>query len=48
MLVIDNKMVAELLTTSEAVAVLEQSYADLASGEGICRPRIDMRIPIGD
>ncbi|TAN24740.1 MAG: ornithine cyclodeaminase family protein, partial [Actinomycetota bacterium] len=48
MLVIDNKMVTELLDTREAVDVLEQSYLDLAAGEGICRPRIDMRIPAGD
>ncbi len=48
MLVIDNKMVSELLDVRDAVGVLEQSYIDLADGEGICRPRIDMRIPVGD
>ena len=30
-----------------AINVLEQSYIDLFSGEGICRPRIDMRLPNG-
>lgn len=48
LLVIDNNMVTELLDVREAVEVLEQSYMDLAAGEGICRPRIDMRIPVGD
>ena len=48
MLVIDNAMVSELLDVRDALGVLEQSYIDLAEGEGICRPRIDMRIPVGD
>ena len=48
MLVIDNQMVGGLLSAADAVAALEQSYIDLAAGEGICRPRIDMRIPVGD
>ncbi|NNN18523.1 MAG: ornithine cyclodeaminase family protein, partial [Acidimicrobiaceae bacterium] len=48
MLVIDNKAVSELLDVRDAVGVLEQAYKDLATGEGICRPRIDMRIPAGD
>lgn len=48
MLVIDNEMVSELLEVRDALEVLEQSYVDLAEGEGICRPRIDMRIPVGD
>ncbi len=48
MLVIDNTMVSELLDVHDVVDVLEQSYVDLAAGEGICRPRIDMRIPVGD
>ena len=48
MLVIDNSMVSQLLDVSSALKVLEESYLDLANGDGICRPRIDMRIPTGD
>lgn len=47
MLLIDNGMVSELLDIPSAIDALEQSYIDLFSGEGICRPRIDMRIPNG-
>ena len=48
MLVIDNEMVTSLLKVEEVIEVLRQSYLDLAAGAGICRPRIDMRIPTGD
>ncbi len=30
------------------IAALEQAYADLARGEAVCRPRIDIRIPTSD
>lgn len=46
--VIDNNMVAELLKVEDVIDVLRESYADLATGAGICRPRIDMRIPTGN
>ncbi len=48
MLVIDNNMVSQLLDVPSALKALEESYIDLANGDGICRPRIDMRIPSGD
>ena len=48
MLLIDNPTTASVLTMPDVVAVLEQAYRDLAAGEAICRPRIDMRLPIDD
>lgn len=30
------------------IAALERAYADLARGEAVCRPRIDIRIPTSD
>lgn len=47
-LVIDNNMVSQLLDVPSTLRALEESYIDLANGDGICRPRIDMRIPTGD
>ena len=32
----------------DTIAALEQSYRDLVSGEAVCRPRIDIRIPTSD
>jgi alanine dehydrogenase len=47
-LLIDNETTASVLTMPDVVAVLEQAYRDLAAGEAICRPRIDMRFPIDE
>jgi ornithine cyclodeaminase/alanine dehydrogenase-like protein (mu-crystallin family) len=47
-LVIDNKVVAKVLTMEDTMAALEEAYLDLARGEAVCRPRIDMRIPTRD
>ena len=44
-LLIDNAVVQQVLTPEATRIALEQSYRDLASGEGVCRPRIDIRIP---
>ena len=46
MLLIDNATTASVLQMPAVVDVLERSYRDLAAGEVICRPRIDMRFPI--
>ena len=46
MLLIDNETTARVLRMPAVVAVLEQAYRELAAGEAICRPRIDMRFPI--
>jgi alanine dehydrogenase len=47
-LIINNDDVANLLTIEVTMEALEQSYRNLAIGEAICRPRIDMRIPTSD
>ncbi|WP_369243715.1 hypothetical protein [Streptomyces sp. R41] len=33
---------------ADAVRALEESYRDLADGVGICRPRIDLSLPVDD
>jgi alanine dehydrogenase len=48
MLLIDNDVTAEVLTMPAVVAALERAYRDLAVGEAVCRPRIDMRLPTGE
>jgi len=47
-LIINNDDVAKLLTIEVTMDALEQSYRNLAFGEAICRPRIDIRIPTSD
>src|SRR5947209_670328 len=47
-LIIDNDDVARLLTMEMTIDALEESYLSLASGDAVCRPRIDMRIPTSD
>ncbi|MDP9416954.1 MAG: ornithine cyclodeaminase family protein, partial [Actinomycetota bacterium] len=47
-LLIDNATVEKLLTMRDTVTCLERSYAELAAGDAVCRPRIDVRIPTGD
>jgi ornithine cyclodeaminase/alanine dehydrogenase-like protein (mu-crystallin family) len=47
-LIINNEDVARLLTIEDTMAALEQSYRNLAIGEAVCRPRIDIRIPTSD
>ena len=47
-LFINNDIVSQVLTMEDTIAALEQSYRDLVSGEAVCRPRIDIRIPTSD
>jgi ornithine cyclodeaminase/alanine dehydrogenase-like protein (mu-crystallin family) len=47
-LVINNDMVARVLTMKDTIEVLEKAYADLAAREAVCRPRIDIQIPTSD
>ena len=47
-LIINNQEVEKLLTMADTIAALEKSYLQLAAGEAVCRPRIDIRIPTGD
>jgi alanine dehydrogenase len=48
MLLIDNDATARVLAMPDVVAVLEQAYRDLAAGDALCRPRIDMRFPVDE
>src|SRR6516225_3202922 len=47
-LIINNDDVARSLTIEATMDALEQSYRNLAIGEAVCRPRIDIRIPTSD
>jgi len=47
-LIINNEDVAKVLTIEDTMAALEDSYRNLAVGEAVCRPRIDIRIPTSD
>jgi ornithine cyclodeaminase/alanine dehydrogenase-like protein (mu-crystallin family) len=47
-LILNNDDVKKVLTMDMTIAALEKSYLDIASGEAVCRPRIDMRIPTKD
>lgn len=47
-LLIDNEVVSRVLSPLATRRALERAYADLASGEAVCRPRIDVRIPTRD
>jgi alanine dehydrogenase len=48
MLLIDNDVVRRVLTPEATRKALEAAYRDLARGEAVCRPRIDIRIPTSD
>ena len=45
MLLIDNEVVARVLSMRECIEVQEAAFADLARGEAIFRPRIDTYVP---
>jgi alanine dehydrogenase len=47
-LILGNADVEQVLTMQDTLAALEQAYLQLAAGEAVCRPRIDMRIPTSD
>ena len=47
-LFLSNDDVASVLTMEDTVGALETAYRDLARGEAVCRPRIDIRIPTAD
>ncbi len=45
MLILNNDDVRAVLTMEMAIDALKQSYREIVDGEGICRPRIDLRFP---
>ena len=48
MLILNNDDVRAVLTMEMAIDALKQSYKEIADGEGISRPRIDLRFPTND
>lgn len=48
MLILNNDDVRAVLDMEMTIDALRQSYREVAEGEGLCRPRIDMRIPTKD
>jgi alanine dehydrogenase len=46
-LFISNEDATQLFTMADAIAALENSYAALARGDAVCRPRIDVELPTG-
>lgn len=46
-LILSNKDVEQLLTMPECIAVLEESYVELAEGRGLSRTRSDCLVPTG-
>ncbi|MEX0841667.1 MAG: hypothetical protein WD039_05215 [Xanthobacteraceae bacterium] len=46
--VINNHDVEKVLTMAATIDALEESFRNLAIGEAVCRPRIDIRIPTSD
>jgi alanine dehydrogenase len=47
-LLINNDVVAKVLTMEDTIAALEEAYRQLAREEAVCRPRIDIQIPTRD
>ena len=47
-LFLNNEDVARVLTMGDTIAALEKAYDEIAAGEAVCRPRIDVRIPTSD
>ncbi len=45
MLLIDNEVVARVLTAGDCISVQEEAFADLQTGRAIHRPRIDVYAP---
>ena len=48
MLILNNGDVKSVLTMEIAMQVLEHAYLEVARGEAVCRPRIDIQIPTTD
>src|SRR5215213_8095519 len=47
-LIMNNHEVEKVLTMETTIVALGESYKNLAIGEAVCRPRIDIRIPTSD
>jgi ornithine cyclodeaminase/alanine dehydrogenase-like protein (mu-crystallin family) len=47
-LLIGNDVTAAVLEMPAVIDVLQRAYRELATGDAICRPRIDLRFPTGE
>jgi alanine dehydrogenase len=47
MLMIDNAVIAAVMTTKDCIAVQERAFAGVATGASVSRPRIDTFVPCG-
>ncbi len=47
MLLLSNADVRQVLTMESTLVILEDAYRQLARGEAVCRPRINIQIPTG-
>ncbi|MBI2986587.1 MAG: ornithine cyclodeaminase family protein [Deltaproteobacteria bacterium] len=47
-LILNNEDVKSVLTMEIAMKALEEAYLQVAKGEAVCRPRIDIQIPTRD
>ena len=47
-LILNNDDVRSVLTMEATMAALEEAYKQVARGEAVCRPRIDIQIPTRD
>ena len=48
MLFLNNDDVRSVITMEMAVGAIRQAYQEIVDGEGICRPRMDIRMPTKD
>ena len=48
MLFINNDVVAQVLTMRDTIDVLERSYRQMVTKEAVCRPRVDIQIPMAE
>ena len=48
MLLLNNDVVKRVLTMDQTIQVMEDAYMQLARGEAVSRPRVDVRIPTRD
>lgn len=47
-LILNNEDVKSVLTMETTMRALEEAYRQIAKGEAVCRPRVDMQIPTSD
>ncbi|MBO9100988.1 MULTISPECIES: hypothetical protein [unclassified Rhizobium] len=48
MLMIDNEVVAKVLTTRDCIDIQERAFAGILTGASVSRPRLDTFMPAAD